>query len=193
MFRAKLLNLVPFRSIFCRAICSCDANFFGQDCSVNGTESLAVVRDLRDSVCNNLAAAAEIQEVTADVLYARVLSISNVLSDVQQVSLDGVATCLRLLVDSLEEYASLAGSETSSALVVKAISNIFALRTDIVNIGGGVDDLQASLITLFGGIQSDLAVGEEPREFIFDNIRVTTWVDGQDEFAGENIRTTHVI
>ena len=80
---------------------------------------------------------------------------------------------------------ALAGSETSSALVVKAISNIFALRTDIVNIGGGVDDLQASLITLFGGIQSDLAVGEEPREFIFDNIRVTTWVDGQDEFAGE--------
>ena len=92
------------------------------------------------------------------MLYARILSISNTVSDAQQVSIDGVATCLGLLVDTLEEYGTLAGTETTSAVVVTAVVTLLHC-VQSYQLSAKVDD-PAALVSLLGGIQSDLAVGE---------------------------------
>ena len=71
------LETCELSSIFCRAQCSCDSGYFGYDCSIAGSSELASVQALRDEVCLNLEIAAEIQEMSPDVFYARILSITN--------------------------------------------------------------------------------------------------------------------
>jgi hypothetical protein len=178
------LDSCELSSIFCRSRCECESGFYGRDCSIEGEGALASVQDLRDTVCTNLEAAASIQEMSSDVMYARILSIANALTDPSQLTGTGIVACSGLLADSLEDYPALGGDEVISPLVSTAASNLLEMREELMNVNdvNVYEDIVATLNALSVGVQADLAIGETPRGFVGGNLRVLTWLDGQNEF-----------
>jgi hypothetical protein len=161
-------------NVFCSAECVCDSGYYGQDCSIFGTDELALIKEVRDDVCFNLESVRAIQNENDDTLLTRATLIAEVLIDFEQISNDAFETCVSLLTQTVKNYPSVVGSSTHADTFVEAFSVILQQRTLLSeNMLGNVTE---GLQLLMEGFQENLAIGEDPTSIKADNVRLVASV-----------------
>jgi hypothetical protein len=166
----------------CRAKCVCDTDVYGKACTLTAAEYDQML-DLRETLCSSIYAAMALQDVSADVVSSRALTISNILLDINQLSDAGLASCTSALVETVTENPAYACTGNAFALVSKALSNVLAkgisLPSDLLT---GVSSALAALTT---GCQENLSVGEDPVTITTENVNLLTTVTDKESL--ENV------
>jgi hypothetical protein len=100
--------------VSCRAVCNCNTGLYGRDCSL-ALSSLTSARSVRESLCAAIYSTLSIQDVTADVVLSRATSIVDILLDPRQISTYALSNCTAALVQTVQDYPSLAGLDSTAS------------------------------------------------------------------------------
>jgi hypothetical protein len=161
----------------CRARCVCSEGYYGKSCTLTQTE-YAQLLSLREALCSSIYKTLALQDVTADVVGSRALSISNILLDINQISDAALSNCTAALVETVTEYPAYSCQGNSLSIVSKALSNVLergnSISADLLN---GVN---SALVSLTAGCQESLGVGEAAVTLTTTNVNLLTAVTDKD-------------
>ena len=154
---------------FCKATCSCDSGFFGMDCSLSPS-ALAAAMQTRQTLCVGLFRTLGIQDVSSDVITSRASSISSILLDITQITDAALGNCTAALVQTINSYPAVAGAGTTAGLCAQALSNVLEKGAGLPKeLLAGVS---SALTALTAGVQSNMAIGQQPLTMNTQNARV---------------------
>eukprot|EP01034_Spumella_vulgaris_P025546 gene25546-32016_t len=155
----------------CSAQCVCDSDSFGIDCSLTAS-AFAITVQLRETVCSGIHGAASLQDLSADVISSRAITIANALQDPTLISHNALLNCSSLLIGTVQDNPTLiCQNSVVSSLLMTSLSKLLALKAALPSII--IDSVSAALSTLSESCQATLAAGEAPFTFITDNARLS--------------------
>jgi hypothetical protein len=166
---------------YCRAACACKSGFYGSDCSLTASE-LESLRSVRDALCVGLYKTLSIQDVTSDVVNSRATSIANILLDVSQLSDAGFGNCTAALIETIQGNPALAGSGSTATLCMQALSSVLQKGSGLSSTV--VSNISGTLALLNNGIQSSMAIGQEPVEITTANVRMSSSLQTAGDISG---------
>ena len=109
---------------YCRALCHCDANWYGNDCSLSLSDFSSKV-SVRESLCVGLYSTLTSQDAsTPDVINSRMNSVTNVFSDITQISDIAMSRCAATVMVTIQKNPALAGDPLIASGCVSAISSV---------------------------------------------------------------------
>jgi hypothetical protein len=170
-FNNAVTDSCPQSNPFCRAVCECNAGYYGSDCSLTKAE-LTVRQEIRDSLCSALYNTMNTQDVTADVVMSRALTVSHILQDVTQLTDAGIVSCAAVLVETVRDHPRIAGAESSASLYFQALSKVLQLGSKLP--AALMADISTSLGLLNEGVLARMAVGQKPIEFTSSHVRMSS-------------------
>jgi hypothetical protein len=99
--------------------------------------------------------------------------------DPTQLSDSGLSTCVSLLTDTITSFTQYAGIDNTADVVIDTLS-------DLLKEGNSLSDtlltqVENGLTAIATGTQQNLAIGEDPREFVTDNLRVLIVVNNPED------------
>ena len=157
--------------MYCKPKCECVYDRYGTDCSLKKT-AWKDFRTARESMCKAALKAAGMQVLTSEILKARAVSVSLLLTDKSQVSDAALASCVTLLVDSVIRNALLVATEDTFNAVSETLSDVLifadALPPNLL------DKVALAISSMSVGRQSVLAVGQAGDEIVTANLRFYT-------------------
>lgn len=171
-FNRQIPSCTP-QDFYCWTICICNQGFSGQDCSL-GKNQLVSRQQLRGKLCLNLWITSLIENLSSDVIVQRALSVSNIISDPTQMTLEGFLNCSYLLASSVEKgYSYL--STTSD---VQSLLNAFSLILKGDEYGYLPDGFLLKIVDIIDHlgslIQSFQALNGDSNLFQTDNFLIST-------------------
>jgi hypothetical protein len=164
----------------CYAKCECEKNddgsykWYGEDCSYNEAEYLDA-RDLRETLCSALRDNMDIQDLTADVVSGRAVSVADLYKDMMLVSDIALEDCTYIITETISSSPELA-QDFDIASEVTAVLSLVLNRAKYSELEVSDDllgEIYATLAVLAQGCQGNLAIGEAPMEFVDSNLRMS--------------------
>lgn len=125
----QLTTACPVSNAFCKARCSCDTGYYGNDCSLSAAEYEGF-SSLRASLCHALSQTVAFEDVSTDVVTSRLTSLVSLFADVTQISPSALGNCTGVLLDTIQADPTLVGSPTLLSATLNALSNV---RFTLVN------------------------------------------------------------
>ena len=176
------VSVCNMNDIFCRPICHCNGGYVGIDCGVP-TADVAVVTELRDSVCRNLLLVKSMQNENEDVIIGRATNIRNTINDYMLVSEDAYEVCVKMLVDTVIDFPVIAGSSRGKAIFVDAFSKVLEKR-DLLS-ERMLRNVTVGLEALSKGIQENMAIGQSPSKIVTNNLRILSALRSPSSLTAE--------
>jgi hypothetical protein len=168
----------------CRAACICNPDRFGVSCQLSAFE-YGQVSSLRDKMCYSIYHTLGIQDVSADVVRTRAFSVGNILLDVSQLTLSGLANCTAALVETVTAYPDLACEGTGLTLVSNALSNVLSkgnqLPEELLN------NVSLAISALSGGCKTSIGIGEDPLTITTGNLKMFAALVDSETTAGRTL------
>lgn len=164
----------------CVAKCVCVAERYGSTCALRETAYKQQI-EFRTTLCVAIYKSLKLQDVTADVIKARALSISNVLVDIDQISDQALGNCSAALVTTVLSNPALSCAGGGLSLVSDALSKILSRGHDLPS--GLLDDLISAITALTTGCLEDFVIGEPPRTVENFNMRMLSTVLDTESFS----------
>jgi hypothetical protein len=166
----------------CKASCACNFGYFGRDCSLSLTK-LAVLVQFRETLCGGMYASLALQDVSAETVSSRALTVADMFLDMAQVSDRAYRLCTAVLVDTMRDHPELGCRGASAPLVTSALSSVL----DRGNLDTQLLANVSSVLSLISSsCQADLAVGEAPVTIVTSNVRLSTAVASKAALSSGN-------
>ena len=162
---------------FCRPVCQCYSAYAGADCSLTQAE-MTSNRQLREDLCVNLNKTIAMQDVELSVVSARATSIADILADLTQVSDTALVTCVSVLSQTVLGSPDLVGDRVTASMVAAALSNVLEKGNGLTGSVRTAAEISLSALTV--GVQSTLAVGEEPISIFTEAVRVVASLQSEE-------------
>lgn len=157
----------------CSAKCICASDRYGSTCALRQNAFQQQV-SLRTTLCSAIYKSLELQDVSADVIQSRALSISNVLVDIEQINTDALGNCTAALVTTVLDYPTLSCAGEGMTLVGDALSRILDRGKDLPP--ALLSSVLTAISALTTGCLEDVVLGESPRTIENTNMRLLTTV-----------------
>jgi hypothetical protein len=182
----KSVPACAFNDNNCRAQCVCMTGRFGRECALTANQFSEAIQ-FRNFLCNSLFRALSLQDVSDDVLRARLTTVADLLSDISVVDSSTLLNCSKVIEKTLLTNPSIACTAGSSMTVVTALSNAlkslsYSSQYSTLTLDTVLDSLRNSLSIFSTSCHSTLVAGESPMVFISDIVRISTslvdWTSG---------------
>ena len=166
-------NIIPFCSILdttCVVQCVCDRLRRGADCSYTQGE-YSTLTSFRNDLCTNAKQLSALQDISSEVIRSRSVMVSDIFSDIDQVSSAALNDCGTLLISTITNNLDLCCSTSTFDAVINTLSKILMKKGQqlpmdlLVTVSNTIMDLSARC-------QSKLAVGEDPTSLISNSLRL---------------------
>jgi hypothetical protein len=167
----------------CRAQCQCNFNRFGPSCSLVPFDYAQLLL-LREALCAGMYATINLQDVSADVVTSRVVSINSVLQDPSQISNAALRNCTAALVDTIVKHPDLTCQGDTLDQASSALSRILERGSALPR--SLLASVNSALTALTTGCQATAVVGEVPVTIATTYMRVSSLV--VDVSQGEEYR-----
>jgi len=168
----------------CRAICSCQTSppRYGRDCSLTAAQVIQY-RSIRETLCEKYSQALDLQDVSVEVVRSRAITITDILTDLSQVTDEGLELCATALISTIRSNPAVVSDDAVYSPLSKALSNVAAKGSDLPSLL--FDSVNDAILSLSLSIQSSLAIGETPSEIITSNFRMLSSVVGLSSLAAQ--------
>lgn len=166
----------------CTALCSCDAGYYGQDCSLTSANYL-IRKSFVATLCSGLYQSLAFQDLTtANSFKSLATTVASMLTDSSLVDESALEECAMVLVEPLLSSSSVVCEDDEAyTAVVSALSSVLEnndqLSNDLVN------SITSALTALSAACQANLAVGQEPFSVVTSNLRLTTFLSDASTFT----------
>ena len=154
----------------CSAECACRDRRYGASCALSQFEYGQVVA-VREALCRSLYLSLTLQDLSADVVQSRAVSVADVLLDLRTVSDAALGNCTMALVETVLAAADLACVDTSFELITASLSAVLgrgaALPAELT------EAVTEALTALAQACQEDTAPGEPPVTISRPNLQLT--------------------
>lgn len=170
----------------CIAVCQCQSNRYGRDCSLFGSQ-YDQSKSFRRQLCQQLQRTVDVQDVSHASLQARANAVAQILID--PTVLDGatISTCAQVLLDTVSADPTIACEQNGANLVVNTM-NAMMLSFSARNVYN-IDMTDATRFDLIRGVSQVLqtvgqqclatqAVGEDPLFLSLDSVRLSSYSVG---------------
>lgn len=166
-------NILPFCSILdttCVVQCVCDRLRQGPDCSYIQSD-YSTLTSFRNDLCINVKQLSALQDISSEVIRFRSVMVSDIFSDIDQVSSTALRDCGTLLISTISNNLDLCCSTSTFDAVISALSKILMKKGQqlpmdlLVTVSNTIMDLSARC-------QIKLAVGEDPTSLISNSLRL---------------------
>lgn len=170
----------------CIAVCQCQSNRYGRDCSLFGSQ-YDQSKSFRRQLCQQLQRTVDVQDVSQASLQARAMAVAQILIDPSVLDGTTIATCAQVLLDTVNADPTIACEQNGANLVVSAM-NTMMLSFSARNVYN-IDMADATRYDLIRGVSQVLqivgqqclatqAVGEEPLFLSLDSVRLSSYAVG---------------
>ena len=166
----------PLSDGSCFAVCSCNANFKGKDCSFSTPQYQSLV-SYRESLCANLLAVVVNEQAqddtdTSDKITNRANTIQTILSDYSQISKNALDFCSRALNLTIIRNPTNACYQLTASVVMQAFASIVYTANNLSPTNVDAINGIAKMVTVFStGCQNQMISGQIPLQFSYDSLR----------------------
>jgi hypothetical protein len=156
----------------CRSVCKCNSGKYGADCSLNYND-FATKTLLRDNFCYYLRKTVAIQDSNSAVVTARLNSVLNIFSDINQINNAALHNCSILLINTVIDNADLI-CQTNDRIdsVIQALSTILSYGVKLPSYLS--NNISFAIQSLTVACQLNAAAGESPISIITNNIKLNS-------------------
>jgi hypothetical protein len=181
----NLLSSCTIFDVGCSAVCLCDTDFHGQDCSLTEA-NLTSLDNSRASMCVSLLKAAKVQDNSSALLDTMVSALLQAYSPYQVVSEDATTSCASLLsyLSAVGRLGYIANAQSSTVQFLTNTMSSFVTGTQVqsqrrrrrlsssnsTSTGNAVGTAVSDMIT---GLTSGILGGETPTSITSANLRVS--------------------
>jgi hypothetical protein len=181
----NLLSSCTIFDVGCSAVCLCDTDFHGQDCSLTEA-NLTSLDNSRASMCVSLLKAAKVQDNSSALLDTMVSALLQAYSPYQVVSEDAITSCASLLsyLSAVGRLGYIANAQSSTVQFLTNTMSSFVTGTQVqsqrrrrrlsssnsTSTGNAVGTAVSDMIT---GLTSGILGGETPTSITSANLRVS--------------------
>ena len=155
----------------CYAECNCDAGSYGKACGYAESERDSLI-EMKEAVCNTLAALADQQDISTQVLTTRANSVAGMFLDSTIASDSVLSVCVNYLVSSVAQNPTLSGVDLALLTIFESLSSILALDRDLPE--GLLANVTRGLTSLAFGRQQVLSIGEDASSLTNKYVRFST-------------------
>ena len=128
------ISQCDFSDNFCHAVCSCYSGYFGQDCSLNSSQSFIQKQNLRVSLCSTVSNVFAVQHRTLEVISSTLQSIAGIVNgDGSQLINSAMFTCGEVLFSIIDSDTQLICSSEGYASTASTILRIFNSFSSSIN------------------------------------------------------------
>jgi hypothetical protein len=183
MMTGQPVEFCAFDDETCLAVCSCQLNRFGRDCSLFGSQ-YDQSKSFRRQLCLQLQRAADVQDATATSLRARANAVTQILIDPSVIDGDTVSTCARVLIDTVTAVPTLACESSGANLIMNAMNtmmfsfsagNIYGVSIDNPTRYDLIRGVSQVLQVVGQECLASQAVGDSPLYLSLDSVRLSSY------------------
>ena len=157
----------------CTAQCLCDERRFGISCGLLQFQYLQTL-ETREKLCHGIYRSLSLQDLSADVVQSRALSVADVLIDITTITDAALYNCTLALVETVLSAGDLACVGTSFSTITNSLSAVLAKGTSLPE--SLVQNVTTALTAMAEACQSSSAAGEEPLTITSNNLQLTVSV-----------------
>jgi len=168
----------------CIAKCQCRSGYYGQDCSLS-LSSFNTAEINRQKLCESLNSTMNVQDVTAEVVQTRALTVSDLMQDITQINDVALASCAAVLISTIKNHLEfIGGNDVTLTAVNSALSNIVAKGTSLST--SMLNEISNCVTLISAASQSSMVVGEPAISLIDTNMRMSSAIAAAGDLQSQS-------